>query len=114
PVIGEDDDWSADIAERLRLANRSWVDVLSVRSQVAYGWYAQGSRLISRAPWTGPLGAFADLAGVGALRGLRNTQNALAASAAALIAGVAAAEVAAAVATLPRPPPPPAATRPPP
>ena len=101
PVIGEDDDWSADIAERLRLANRSWVDVLSVRSQVADGWYAQGSRLISRAPWTGPLGAFADLAGVGALRGLHNIQNALAASAAALIAGVAAAEVAAAIATFP-------------
>ena len=31
PVIGEDDDWCRDIAERLRLANRGWVDLVSAR-----------------------------------------------------------------------------------
>ena len=34
-VIGEDDDWCRDIAERLRLADRSWVDLVSARERVA-------------------------------------------------------------------------------
>jgi len=101
PVIGEDDDWCRDIAERLRLAGRSWVDILSARARVAHGWYAEGSRLIAKAPWTGPLGAFADLAGIGPLRGAHNVQNALAASAAALSLGITASDVAAALGTFP-------------
>jgi len=101
PIIGEDDDWCRDVCERLRLANRSWVDVLSASERVSHGWYANGSELISRAPWTGPLGAFADLAGLGPLRGRHNIQNALAASAACLIAGVTPGEVSAALATFP-------------
>ena len=56
---------------------------------MAHGWYAVGSELVARAPWTGPLGAFADLAGIGSLRGRHNVQNALAASAAVMILGVA-------------------------
>jgi UDP-N-acetylmuramoylalanine--D-glutamate ligase len=101
PVIGDDDDWCRDISERLRLANRGWVDIVSVQSRVRYGWHASGSTLIADAPWTGPLGAFADLAGIGSLRGRHNVQNALAASAAALSLGLSAAEVAAALATFP-------------
>jgi UDP-N-acetylmuramoylalanine--D-glutamate ligase len=101
PVIGEDDDWCRDIAERLRLANRTWVDIVSARSRVGHGWYAVGSELVSRAPWTGPLGRFADLAGIASLRGQHNLQNALAAGAAAMHLGVAPAEVAAALATFP-------------
>ena len=54
------------------------------RARVAHGWYADGTELVARAPWTGPLGAFADLAGIGSLRGRHNIQNALAASAAAM------------------------------
>ncbi len=96
PIIGADDDWCCDVIERLRLANRSWVDILSVKTQVAYGWYTEGSRLITQAPWTGPLGPFADLAGIGSLRGLHNAQNALAASAASLISGVTPGAIAAA------------------
>jgi UDP-N-acetylmuramoylalanine--D-glutamate ligase len=99
PVVGEDDDWCRDIIERLRLANRSWVDIVSAQSRVGHGWYAVGSELVARAPWTGPLGRFADLAGIGPLRGQHNVQNALAASAAAMILGVAPADVAAALAT---------------
>jgi UDP-N-acetylmuramoylalanine--D-glutamate ligase len=101
PVVGDDDDWCRDIAERLRLAERGWVDIVSARSRVPHGWYAVGSALVSRAPWTGPLGEFADLAGIGSLRGQHNIQNALAASAAAMTLGVSPAEVAAALATFP-------------
>jgi UDP-N-acetylmuramoylalanine--D-glutamate ligase len=101
PIVGEDDDWCRDIAERLRLADRAWVDVVSANTRVAHGWYAAGTELVARAPWTGPLGAFADLAGIGALRGRHNIQNALAASATALSLGVAPADVAAALKTFP-------------
>jgi UDP-N-acetylmuramoylalanine--D-glutamate ligase len=101
PIVGEDDDWCRDIIERLRLANRTWVDVVSAQERVSHGWYAQGTELIARAPWTGPLGAFADLVGIGSLRGRHNLQNALAASAACMIAGVSAADVAAALTTFP-------------
>jgi len=101
PVVGDDDDWCRDVAERLRLADRTWVDILSARSRVRQGWYATDSTLVSGAPWSGPAGAFADLAGIGALRGRHNIQNALAASAAAMHLGVPAAEVAAALKTFP-------------
>jgi UDP-N-acetylmuramoylalanine--D-glutamate ligase len=101
PIIGDDDDWCQDISERLRLANRTWVDLVSVAARLGHGWYAVGSELITRAPWTGPLGAFADLAGIGALRGRHNAQNALAASAAAMHLGLAPAQIAAALSTFP-------------
>jgi UDP-N-acetylmuramoylalanine--D-glutamate ligase len=101
PVIGDDDDWCRDIAERLRLTGRSRVDIVSARGRVRHGWYADGSTLVSGAPWTGPAGAFADLAGIGSLRGRHNIQNALAASAAAMSLGVPAPQVAAALATFP-------------
>jgi UDP-N-acetylmuramoylalanine--D-glutamate ligase len=100
-VIGEDDDLSRDIAERLRLAERGWVDIVSARERVPHGWYAAGTELVARAPWTGPLGAFADLVGIGSLRGRHNMQNALAASACALILGVAPDTVVAALGTFP-------------
>lgn len=89
PVVGDDDDWCRDINQRLRLANRTWVDVISALSREPSGWYAVGTQLVARAPWTGPLGTFADLAGARTLRGRHNIQNALAASAAAMHVGVA-------------------------
>jgi UDP-N-acetylmuramoylalanine--D-glutamate ligase len=101
PVIAEDDDFCRDIIERLRLANRSWVDIISAQERVGHGWYANGSELISRAPWAGILGPFADLAGVGSLRGRHNIQNALAASAAAMILGLSPQEVASGLKTFP-------------
>ncbi len=101
PIVGDDDDWCRAIAERLRRAGRGWVDILSARARVPHGWFAEGSSLISGAPWTGPAGRFADLAGIGSLRGQHNIQNALAAAAAAMTLGVSAAEVAAALATFP-------------
>jgi UDP-N-acetylmuramoylalanine--D-glutamate ligase len=101
PVVGDDDDWCRDITERLRLADRGWVDILSAHSRVRRGWYANDSTLVSGAPWTGPAGAFADLAGIGSLRGRHNIQNALAASAAAMHLGVTPAQMAAALKTFP-------------
>ena len=100
-VVGEDDDWCRDIAERLRLADRAWVDLVSARERIPNGWYAVGTELVARAPWTGPLGAFADLAGISSLRGRHNIQNALAASACALMLGVSPGQVAAALETFP-------------
>jgi UDP-N-acetylmuramoylalanine--D-glutamate ligase len=97
PIVGDDDDWCQDIAERLRLYNRTWVDVVSAQSQGGQGWYAIGSTLVARAPWTGPLGAFADLAGISSLRGRHNVQNTLAACAAAMQLGVAPAQIPAAL-----------------
>jgi UDP-N-acetylmuramoylalanine--D-glutamate ligase len=100
-IVGDDDDWCRDIGERLRLANRSWVDVISARSREPHGWYAVGTELVARAPWTGPLGTFADLSEARALRGRHNIQNALAASAAAMIVGVQPAQVADGLRTFP-------------
>ncbi len=101
PIVGDDDEWCQDIAEGLRLANRSWVDLISAQSRVGHGWYAIDGRLVARAPWTGPLGVFADLAGIGSLRGRHNVQNALAASAAAMLLGVPPAQIATALGTFP-------------
>jgi UDP-N-acetylmuramoylalanine--D-glutamate ligase len=100
-VIGDDDDWCREISERLRLAQRGWVDMLSAKGRLSYGWYAVGSELVGRAPWAGPLGVFADLKGIGALRGEHNAQNALAASIVAFILGLEAHQVAAALKTFP-------------
>jgi UDP-N-acetylmuramoylalanine--D-glutamate ligase len=101
PIVGDDDDRCRDVSERLRLAGRGWVDIVSARARARHGWYATDATLVSGAPWTGPAGAFASLAGIGSLRGRHNIQNALAASAAAMSLGVPAAEVAAALATFP-------------
>ena len=101
PVVGNDDDWCRDIGERLRLSSRTWVDTISAQDRVSHGWYANGTELIARAPWTGPLGRFADLAGISSLRGQHNIQNALAASAAAMHLGLTPEQVAAALATFP-------------
>ncbi len=101
PIVGDDDDWCRDVNERLRLANRSWVDVISAQSREPSGWYAVGTELVARAPWTGPLGTFADLAHASALRGRHNIQNALAASAAAMALGLSPAAVAAGLNSFP-------------
>jgi UDP-N-acetylmuramoylalanine--D-glutamate ligase len=99
-VVGQDDHWSRDVAERLRRAGGA-VELVSARAPVPQGWYALGSELFADAPSVGPLGGFADLAGVGALRGRHNIQNALAASACALGLGLSAGEVRAALRTFP-------------
>jgi len=87
PIIGHDDAYCRAIAERLQARGHE-VDLLSVQSPIPGGWSADGSRLISDAPWAGQPGSFADLDGIGTLRGRHNAQNALAACIAALRLGV--------------------------
>ena len=101
PIVGDDDDWCQDIGEGLRLSNRTWVDLISAHSRGGQGWYAIDGTLITRAPWTGPAGAFAELTGIASLRGRHNLQNALAASAAAMHLGVAPQQIAAGLASFP-------------
>lgn len=88
-IVSIDDPWCEDIADRLRMMERSWVDLISVETRAPSGWTLEGdTHLGSRAPWAGIFGAFADLAKCPALRGRHNGQNALAASCAALIFGL--------------------------
>ena len=75
--------------------------MISAQSREPSGWYANGTELVARAPWTGPLGTFADLAEASTLRGRHNIQNALAASAAAMILGVTPEQVAAGLQSFP-------------
>jgi len=98
-VVGMDDSWSCAVAKRLRRAGGG-LDLVSARAPLAQGWYALGTELFADARG-GALGAFADLAGVGALRGRHNMQNALAASACALELGLSAGEVRPALRTFP-------------
>jgi UDP-N-acetylmuramoylalanine--D-glutamate ligase len=97
-VIGQDDRWSRDVTERLRLGGGD-VELVSTREAVSQGWYGLGTELFANA--AGVRGAFADLAGVGALRGRHNIQNALAASACALALGLSVGKVRAALRTFP-------------
>ena len=99
-VVGMDDRWSCAVAERLRRAGGG-LDLVSARAPLPQGWYALGTELFADPRGGGPLGAFADLAGVGALRGRHNMQNALAASACALELGLSAGEVRPALRTFP-------------
>lgn len=101
PIIGVDDDYCRGIAARLQARDGSQVDLFSVRSPVAGGWWAEDSRLVSDAPWAGLEGAFAELEGIGTLRGRHNAQNALAACIAALRLSVAPKQLAPALATFP-------------
>ena len=98
-VVGMDDRWSCAVAKRLRRAGGG-LDLVSARAPLAQGWYALGTELFADARG-GALGAFADLAGVGALRGRHNMQNALAASACALELGLSEGEVRPALRTFP-------------
>ena len=98
-VVGMDDRWSCAVAKRLRRAGGG-LDLVSARAPLPQGWYALGTELFADARG-GALGAFADLAGVGALRGRHNMQNALAASACALELGLSEGEVRPALRTFP-------------
>lgn len=97
-VIGVDDGWCQAIAARLKAAGRAVVPV-SVERPLADGLWARGAHLI----WSceGEDRVAADLAGIGALRGLHNAQNAAAALAAAVRLGLSPQEIAAGLASFP-------------
>ncbi len=88
-IVGVDDAPSRAIAERRRAAGH--LDLFSVQSTA--GWHADGTRLAADDAATGVRGPFADLAGIGTLRGRHNAQNALAASIAALRLGLTVADL---------------------
>ncbi|HEX7074592.1 MAG TPA: UDP-N-acetylmuramoyl-L-alanine--D-glutamate ligase [Hyphomicrobiaceae bacterium] len=101
PIIGVDDDYCQRIADRLRTARNGDLDALSVLRPLPGGWFADGSRLHSDADWAGISAVFADLNGIGTLRGRHNAQNALAACIAALRLGVLPDQLQPALATFP-------------
>src|SRR5690606_32819697 len=100
-IIGVDDGYCRAIAQRLRDRGDGNLDEFSVLGPVPGGWSAEGSRLVCDAAWTGIGGIFADLDGIGTLRGRHNAQNALAAFIAALRLGATPEQLSPALATFP-------------
>lgn len=84
-VIGVDDRWSREAADRVERAGREVVRI-SVEGPVHDGYFADGSRIM-RASAGKPFPA-AQLAGIGSLRGKHNAQNAACAIAACAALGL--------------------------
>jgi UDP-N-acetylmuramoylalanine--D-glutamate ligase len=89
-IIGVDDSFCVQIAERLERAGAKVVRI-SRRLPLSDGYFAEGSDLIEAAD--GRRTRIASLDGIGSLRGQHNAQNALAALAACLSAGLTAEEI---------------------
>ncbi len=85
-VVGVDDDWCRQIADRLEGAGKRVVRI-SVREPLPEGIYVAEQRIMrAGATETFPI---AELGGIGSLRGLHNAQNAACAAAAGLALGLA-------------------------
>jgi UDP-N-acetylmuramoylalanine--D-glutamate ligase len=84
-VIGADDRYTRAAADRIERAGRTVVRV-SVQSHLRDGYYAEGSRIVRAV--AGKAHPVAQLAGIGALRGKHNAQNAAAAIAACIALGL--------------------------
>jgi UDP-N-acetylmuramoylalanine--D-glutamate ligase len=84
-VVGVDDEWSRDAADRIEQAGKRVVRV-SVKNMLADGIYVE-RQTIWRAT-DGSSSEIAQIGGIGSLRGLHNAQNAACASACALALGV--------------------------
>jgi UDP-N-acetylmuramoylalanine--D-glutamate ligase len=85
-IVGVDDGWSRNIADRIEQAGRRVVRV-SVKNPLPDGVYVEHETI-----WRASGGARSEIAGIGgigSLRGLHNAQNAACASACALALGVA-------------------------
>ncbi|ADZ69773.1 UDP-N-acetylmuramoyl-L-alanine--D-glutamate ligase [Polymorphum gilvum] len=97
-VVGVDDRFSEAIADRIA---RAGVRVRRISGHLpqADGVFAEGSRLVEADSGAQTLGA--DLAGIGALRGRHNAQNAAAAFAALRALGLSAARIAGALVSFP-------------
>ena len=100
-IVSTDDTYCRAITQRLQGRADGNVDVFSVLGPVPGGWWAEGTRLVCDAAWPGFHGPFADLDGIGTLRGRHNAQNALAACMAALRLGVDPEQLPPALATFP-------------
>jgi UDP-N-acetylmuramoylalanine--D-glutamate ligase len=84
-VIGVDDRYTREAAERIERAGKKVVRV-SVEAPLRDGYYAEGSRILRAS--AGKAFAVAQLAGIGALRGKHNAQNAACAVAACAALGL--------------------------
>ncbi|WP_292382245.1 UDP-N-acetylmuramoyl-L-alanine--D-glutamate ligase, partial [Mesorhizobium sp.] len=84
-IIGIDDSWCAQIAERLERAGRQVIRI-SKRLPLTDGYFADGTNLMEAVH--GRYSRVAFLEGIGSLRGQHNAQNALAAVAACLKVGL--------------------------
>jgi len=85
-IVGVDDIWCRNIADRLDRAGKRVVRV-SVRNPLADGMYVEHETVVQAAG--GARDEIARIGGIGSLRGLHNAQNAACASASALALGVA-------------------------
>ncbi|RVC58044.1 UDP-N-acetylmuramoyl-L-alanine--D-glutamate ligase, partial [Mesorhizobium sp. M4B.F.Ca.ET.088.02.2.1] len=84
-IVGVDDSWCAQIADRLERAGREVIRI-SKRLPLTDGYFADGSNLMEAVH--GRYSRVAFLEGIGSLRGQHNAQNALAAVAACLKVGL--------------------------
>jgi UDP-N-acetylmuramoylalanine--D-glutamate ligase len=84
-IIGVDDIYCEQIADRLEHAGRDVVRV-SKRLALADGMFAEGSTIVKA--WNGRMQPVVSLEGIGSLRGQHNAQNAIAATAACLDIGL--------------------------
>lgn len=84
-IIGIDDSWCAQIAERLERAGQQVIRI-SKRLPLTDGYFADGTNLMEAVH--GRYSKVAFLEGIGSLRGQHNAQNALAAVAACLKVGL--------------------------
>jgi UDP-N-acetylmuramoylalanine--D-glutamate ligase len=84
-IVGVDDGFCRDIADRLDRAGKSVVRI-SVKNPVASGIYVEHGTILRAA--SGARSEVAKLGGIGSLRGLHNAQNAACAAACALAMGI--------------------------
>jgi UDP-N-acetylmuramoylalanine--D-glutamate ligase len=84
-IVGVDDRWSRNIADRLDRAGKRVVRI-SVRNPLADGIYVEHETIVQAAG--AARSEIARIGGIGSLRGLHNAQNAACASACALALGV--------------------------
>ena len=85
-IVGVDDGWSRNIADRIEQAGRRVVRV-SVKNPLADGIYVERETILRASG--GARSEIASISSIGSLRGLHNAQNAACASACALALGVA-------------------------
>ncbi|PRD45195.1 UDP-N-acetylmuramoyl-L-alanine--D-glutamate ligase [Phyllobacterium phragmitis] len=97
-IIGVDDSYSAQIADRLERTGKTVIRI-SKRQPVISGFFADGPKLMHAS--AGSAKEIASLEGIGSLRGEHNAQNALAAMAACLAAGLGIEEIRAGLKSFP-------------
>jgi UDP-N-acetylmuramoylalanine--D-glutamate ligase len=84
-IVGVDDGWCRDIADRLDRTGKNVVRI-SVKNPLAHGIYVDHGTIVRSSG--GARSEVAKLGGIGSLRGLHNAQNAACAAAAALAMGI--------------------------